>query len=142
MTSHANPLKLKPTYTEAFLLGKQIVVMGDLNCNLVKTASLEAKMLVDTCIEDPTRITPRTTSLLDVIMTSSYSNVKKSGVIDTGISDHCLIYCTIKLKINKPQCHYLNTRSYKNYDPVCFSAELLELPFFEVYFTDDVECKA
>ncbi len=141
--------ELKPTYTEAFLLGKQIVVMGDLNCNLLKTASLEAKMLVDTCIElnlvqlikDPTRITPRTTSLLDVIMTSSYSNVKNSGVIDTGISDHCLIYCTIKLKINKPQCHYLNTRSYKNYDPVCFSAELLELPFFEVYFTDDVNVK-
>ena len=35
----------------------------------------------------------------------------------------------------------LNTRSYKNYDPVCFSAELLELPFFEVYFTDDVNVK-
>ena len=74
-------------------------------------------------------------------MTSSYSNVKNSGVIDTGISDHCLIYCTIKLKINKPQCHYLNTRSYKNYDPVYFSAELLELPFLEVYFTDDVNVK-
>ncbi len=77
----------------------------------------------------------------DFIMTSSYSNVKNSGIIDTGISDHCLIYCTIKLKINKPQCHYLNTRSYKNYDPVCFSAELLELPFFEIYFTDDMNVK-
>ena len=35
----------------------------------------------------------------------------------------------------------LKHEKLQNYDPVCFSAELLELPFFEVCFTDDVNVK-
>ena len=67
---------------------------------------MKAEVLLDTCselhltqlIKDPTRITPQTTSLLDIIMISSSSKVKRSGIRDIGISDHCMIYCILKLR--------------------------------------------
>ena len=67
---------------------------------------MKAEVLLDTCselhltqlIKDPTRITPQTTSLLDIIMISSSSKVKRSGIRDIGISDHSMIYCILKLR--------------------------------------------
>ncbi len=92
--------ELKPNFIDALLLGKEIIILGDMNCNLHKTSSYEAQVFLDTCSEhmtqDPTRITSQTiSSLLDVIMISSSSKVKSSGVIDIGISDHSMIYYTL-----------------------------------------------
>ncbi|CAB4020826.1 Hypothetical predicted protein [Paramuricea clavata] len=92
--------ELKPKFIEALLLGKEIIILGDMNCNLLKTSCYESKILLDTCselhltqlIKDSTRITSQTSSLLDVIMISSSSKVKSSGVVDIGISDHSMIY--------------------------------------------------
>ena len=43
--------ELKPRCIEALLKGKQVVVMGDLNCNLLNPGCSEAKVLIDTCSE-------------------------------------------------------------------------------------------
>jgi hypothetical protein len=77
-------------YTRALIYGKDILVVGDcnlLNCNLLKTTQ-EAEALRDICcslnivqlIDKPTRVTLQSTSLIDVIMTSSESLIVKSGV--------------------------------------------------------------
>ena len=131
------------------LLGKEIIILGDLNCNLLNPTSYEAKVLLDTCselhltqlIKDPTRITPQTSSLLDIIMISSCSKVKKSGVRDVGISDHSMIYCILKLRTDKPRLEYKDVRSYKNYDAEIFKTELSGLPFCEIYRINDVNEK-
>ena len=68
-------------FIEAFMMQPQIVIMGDLNCNLLNNSSVDAKALLDTCnelnlsliIEEPTRITAQTRSLLDVIMITPLS---------------------------------------------------------------------
>ena len=60
---------------------------------------IDAKALLDTCndlnlsqvIKKPTRIATQTRSLLDVIMITPLTKVKTSGVMDIGISDHCLV---------------------------------------------------
>jgi hypothetical protein len=84
--------ELKPRYTEALLLGKQIVVMG-VNCNLLKTSCPEAKALLDTCselqlvqlIKYSTR-TASDTRLLDVIIISPSSKIESSVVVDIGLA--------------------------------------------------------
>ena len=87
--------ELKPRCIEALLIkGKQVVVVGDLNCNLLNPSCSEAKVLIDICselkmtqlVKDPTRITPHSRSLLDVIMISCPLIVNDSGVVDIGIS--------------------------------------------------------
>ena len=108
--------EFKSMFVEAFMMQPQIVIMGDLNCNLLNNSSVEAKVLLDTCnelnlsqiIKEPTRITAQTRSLLDVKMITPLSKFKNSGVINTGISDHCLVYCIMKVKTKKLNPKYIH----------------------------------
>ena len=45
-------------------------------------------------IQEPTCITSITSSLLDHILTNVRWKISQKGVIDVGLSDHQLIYCT------------------------------------------------
>ena len=53
-------------------------------------------------ITSRTRITEKSSTLLDHILTNSSNRVSQSGVIDFGLSDHQLIYCTRKTIKNIP----------------------------------------
>ena len=46
----------------------------------------------------PTSVTCNTSTLIDHILTNSTEKIFQSGVIDSGISDHQLIFCTGKVK--------------------------------------------
>ena len=123
--------------------------MRDLNCNLLNPSCVEAKVLTDTfsklnmaqLIKDPTRITSHSRSLLDVIMISCPLIVKDSGVVNIGISDHSMVFCTLKLKAIKPSPTHFYTRGLKHYDPNQFVTELSLLPFDMVSSAQDMEDK-
>ena len=73
-------------------------------------------------IKEPTRITCSTSTLLDPILTNSSEKVSQKGVIDVGISDHQLIYCTKKIKRTKHNMHnQIQVRSLKNYSAEIFT---------------------
>ena len=109
---------------------KEIIVVGDLNCDLLKPDSPEAMSLLDFCtsvnqtqlIKEPTRVTETSSSLIDIIMTSNVSLVENHGV------DHYLTYASLKLKMLKPPPSYKCVRSYKNYKPDSFLADLQRIP--------------
>ena len=64
-------------------------------------------------IKYPTRITCHTSTLIDHIITYI---ITQSGVIDTSLSDHQLIFCTGKIKRVKTNNHkQISFRSLKNY---------------------------
>ena len=48
-------------------------------------------------IQSPTRATCSTSILIDYILTSVPSRVSQKGVINVGVSDHQLIFCTRKV---------------------------------------------
>ena len=85
---------LKPVYTQALLLNKPIIILGDLNCDGLNSScreyaainSFTREMNLQQLIKEPTRITATTESLLDVILVSDPSSVRKSGVINNPIS--------------------------------------------------------
>ena len=78
-------------------------------------------------IQEPTRTTCSTSSLIDHILTNCCEKISQSGIINIGLSDHQLIFCTRKsltsltctsklhfghlklLKINFPKCFKTNT---------------------------------
>ncbi len=123
---------LKPQYVHALSMRKSIIILGDLNCNMLDTTSREFKSLTEMTselnlkkiIESPTRITDISQSLIDVILVSSPNTVRDSGVLNCTISDHLLVYVTLKLKPTKPAPTYITVRSYRNYDPELFAADL------------------
>ena len=49
-------------------------------------------------ITRPTRLTYNTSSLIDHILTNSIEKIFQSGIIDSGISDHQVIFCIKKVK--------------------------------------------
>ena len=81
-------------------------------------------------IQEPTRVTSTTFSLLDHILTNAGWKISQKGVIDVGLSDHQLIYCTRTILRTKFNMHnQIRVRSLKNYTPEFFREELTKINF-------------
>ena len=78
----------------------------------------------------PTRVTCKTTTLIDHVLTNSPQEVSQCDVIELGISDHDLVYCTRKtslLKLNKH--NEISIRSLKNYTKEKFLELIRKIDF-------------
>ena len=88
--------ELIPAYTHAVMLGKDLLITGDLNCNLL-VDSIESRALRDMCstlnitqlVSTPTRVTEKSETLIDVVLACNVPGVPKKTV-------HCLISCDVK----------------------------------------------
>ena len=82
-------------------------------------------------IQSPIRVTCSTSTLIDHILTSAPSRVSQKGLINVGVSDHQLIFCTRKIsKIKAGSDHkYLNFRSLKNYTADYYKETLKQFDF-------------
>ena len=101
-------------------------ILGDININLLHsglTVPMGIKKYRDFCaiqgltqiIKNATRITETTSNLLDHILTNSIDKISQSGIIDVGISDHQLIFCTRKItKAKTGEKKFIKIRSIKN----------------------------
>ena len=92
-------------------------------------------------IKCPTRITYNISTLIDDILTNSQDNIPQSGVIDTAISDHNMIYCTrkiLKAKYNKHK--ELTFRSLRNYSVDVYKQALkrASFPNYDNFHTPDI----
>ena len=66
--------------------------------------------------------------------------VSQSAVIDMGISDHQLIYCTRKIARIKSHCRkQITFRSLKNYSPEIYEETLRKLCFPNYELFDDID---
>ena len=133
-------------FTETGVLDKQeCYLLGDLNINLIldekeifsnksyisNSQNLPplTKGYLDFCfsfsleqlISIPTRVTSKTATLIDHVLTNSSQKVSQCGVIELGISDHDLVYCTRKTPSLKPNKHSdISVWSMKNYTEKIF----------------------
>ena len=82
-------------------------------------------------IQSPNRVTCSTSTLTDHILTNAPSRVSQRGVINVGVSDHELIFCTRKIsKIKTGGDHkYLNFHSLKNYTADYYKETLKQVDF-------------
>ena len=81
-------------------------------------------------IQQPTRITSSSSSLIDHVLTNAKDKISQSGIIDIGLSDHQLIYCTRKLtKTKTGLSKYINFRSMKKYTKLLFKEKLEDINF-------------
>ena len=88
-------------------MDKDLIITGDLNYNLLpkRTTESDCKQLkgllrqenLTQLINQPTRITQYSKTLLDIIITNSPHNIRKSGVLSLSLSDHNMVFCIRKL---------------------------------------------
>jgi hypothetical protein len=89
-------------------------------------------------INQPTRITENSTTLLDHILTNSKDRISQHGIINTGLSDHQLIYCTRKITREKFYEHRdIQIRSLINYTQEIYIQALKDVNFPDYSQYDD-----
>ena len=136
--------ELLPKYIEALSRNKDIVLTGDLNCDLLSNnprgetllsfcATVNATQLTD----KPTRVTENSRSLLDVILVSDPVLVKSSGVLEITISDHFLVHAVINLRSPKQAPTYIVTRSFRNYKADQFANDIAHIPWDTMNLIDE-----
>ena len=115
---------------------KELILTGDLNCDLsLSVLQSHSRRLMDILelfqmkqvIADPTRITSNTASLLDIIATNRPDKVKESGVIHLGISDHSLVYVSLKVSVPRDKPKIVESRNLKNYSINHFNSHISHL---------------
>ena len=127
------------------LLGKldsenvELFLMGDMNCDLLSKDNVYAKALLNVTgiyglkqlINEPTRITPLTSTLIDLIFTNQPDNVYCSGVSHIAISDHSLVY--VFRKISFPSAskgiNLISYRQFKHFNSANFRADIFVQPW-------------
>ena len=145
---------LNMTFEKVDVDKKEIYILGDFNINMYhnnryivrddntissKFLSHDIKNYHQFCtmhglkqlIQSPTRVTCSTSTLIDHILTSAPSRVSQKGVINVGVSDHQLIFCTRKIsRIKTGGDHkYLNFCSLKNYTADYYKETLKQVDF-------------
>ena len=63
---------------------------------------------------------------------------KNGGVVVSHISDHFLVYISLKLRLPKSPTGFVNVRSYKNYDRDKFVKDLEQVSWHETALVDYV----
>ena len=123
------------------------VVLGDFNVCLIKSkgklGSIYRQLLnffsSKQLINEPTRITETSSSLLDHIFTNNSEKIYQSGVLNVGLSDHLIVFCSRKIirgQIGKHKT--IKIRSVKNYSPIEFLNKLRNVDWTIVTNCTDV----
>ena len=117
-------------------LGKDIIILGDLNCDMLSPTEPECQILSELCsllnliqLISSTRVTETTESLIDVILTSNKNLIKQSNVLQTTIGNHFLASCKLTLMRPKSVPPTITTRSFKNFNTEAFCKDISETPF-------------
>ena len=130
-----------------FFSDLETIALGDFNSDALKQQSnmfFSVKHLMFIfnwvqLINTSTRITPTSESCLDLIFVSHRDTISQSGVINIGLSDHFLTYCTRKVQRGSFNTHNsVNIRSMNNYSYENFLMELNKINWFQVTDIGDV----
>ena len=103
--------------------------LGDLNEDLLKVNRLEQilnKLNLYQLIKEPKRITPRSKTLIDVIITNNRDTVIHAET-SLSIADHHAVSCTINLRKQRMTQFKIYGRNYANYSPENCQIQLLQL---------------
>ena len=117
---------------------KELIILGDLNCDVSKALpDSHTHRLKFLCslyqlkqfINEPTRVTSTSATLMDLILTNTLENILQSGVIHLCISDHSLVYALRKFSLPKSFPKYKDVRNFKNFYENQFILDVVLIPW-------------
>lgn len=123
---------------------KPLFILGDFNENLILKDNKLSKMIKNNkltqIVDQPTRITATTATLLDLIITNKPNLILSHDVVPETVADHDLI--SVTLNISKPKRKPV-TRTFRhlsNYSGFNFASKLIDRSheLQNIYDTDDV----
>ncbi len=127
--------KLKVAYESLFNKGKEIVLLGDLNIdlldpekhsdvNLYHIYNLHNLITASTCFKK------QEGTLIDPILVKNARKFKGSIYVYCGFSDwHHIVGCITKVQLPTFNPLRVTYRNYKNFDENAFSQDISQIPF-------------
>lgn len=136
-----------------------VIYMGDTNINLLSNRGHDTQFLrrllkdynAVQIINEPTRVTTSSATLLDHIIVDKSLEIKRTAVINTSsvldcrrmkISDHNLVYCNILIAKEKRETKLIRYRDFSKFDLGQAVARISETKWEEVngmQNVDDIE---
>ena len=96
---------------------------------------------LDQLINKPTRVTKKSSTLTDLVLTTMKENISASGVIHVGMSDHSLVYAVRKYVILKHKPTVREVRDYKLFNSDGFLWDLAKMPWHDInQYSNPNEC--
>jgi hypothetical protein len=125
----------------------EMYVLGDINANMLQPNENNSKRVKRLCnenslfqlITEPTRVTDKSSTCLDLVFVSHKDRVIQSGVVKLGMSDHYMPFLVRKIFIPKKPTKIITTRNFKNYDKNNFVDHLHRLPWTVLEALEDPE---
>lgn len=142
----------------AFVTAKyeHCIILGDCNIDHFKVDSSPLKFFnsyvtepfaFTQIVEEPTRIAKTknniSSTLIDIMLTTNPGNVKVHGVVDTGISDHCLTFMAYSIKKPKFKAKIISRRDFRNFNETSFIKDIEKAPWGNILAVadDDIDNK-
>ena len=125
----------------------EVYLMGDFNICVKQKGTLSKSYLgllndfsYRQLIDQPTRVTNDSSSIIDHVISNANGKMGKSGVLDIGLSDHQFTYFT-RGQIKNPCFNHVihRFRSLKNYCKEAFCYRLKHIDWSPVLIETDVE---
>ena len=121
------------------VLDIEINIIGDFNFDVgASPPNAPTKHFLDLCnlyqyhqlIKEPTRITERSSTTIDLFITNNPTMYVKSGVCHIGISDHSLVYAIRKLCVPRKDPRIIRSRQFRDFNANSFRHDLSLAPWY------------
>ena len=90
-------------------------------------------------INEPTRITPRSETLIDVVLTSNKKKFFRAGAFNPDISDHHLVYAITRASCPKWVPKTTIRRNFKKFDAKKYNEGISFIPFHVASTFEDID---
>ena len=129
---------------ENIMCDHDCVLMGDLNYNYDINESLSTNPIhymsqlfgMSQLVTEPTRVTMTSSSLIDVIMTTSPECHTHTGVMKLTLNDHFMPFTIIDGSTSKSPSRFVTIRDYKRFNVNAFLEEIRkEFAIFQTYLS-------
>ena len=112
--------------------GKQVLMCGDLNCDLLRPSlphvrplsSLINNVAMHQGVSQPTRVTNISSTLIDIVLVSDHSLVTDCRSESCIVSDHNLVIAKMMVRRAKMKANPVSFRRWNNTDYRAFSRDL------------------
>lgn len=149
-TDHLDFMSLLTSATELMYKSHQeILLIGDFNVDMLVREHEESEhnSLKDFCdrfclqnqINEPTRVTENTMTLLNVILSSHRERYTICGNLHLGVSGHDLVYAVRKNKLSRPKAREIEYKSMRHFNKDEFLDDLRNVPWGTAYIYEDVD---
>ena len=125
--------------------GKQVILCGDLNCDLLRPNLPHVRPLLSLidnvgmyqCVSKPTRISSTSATLIDIVLVSDHSLVTDCASEDCIVSDHNLIVVNMKVRRHRVIPKTMTYRRWSTIDSAVLGRELRAISWSSVLLSPD-----